>query len=132
MGKWRMRAARLSPLLLLLGLSACGYAAEGVAAADVTSVAVFGRGVLDLGVSAVTGKDCSIVRLDQGQTYCAPRERMPRPPEFCTNTLGTVQCWVNPEGFATLPHQLADSPELTPDQVRNINARWPKSLNLSD
>ena len=132
MAQWGMRALRLPPLLLLLGLSACGHAAEGVAAAELTSVAVFGRGVLDLGVSAVTGKDCSIVRLDQGQTYCAPREHLPRPPEFCTNTLGTVQCWANPEGFATLPHQLADAPARTADQVRNINARWPKSLNLGD
>jgi len=35
-------------------------------AADVASVVVFGRGIADIGVSAISGRDCSIVRLDQG------------------------------------------------------------------
>ncbi len=93
---------------------------------------MLGRGVVDVGTSAVTGKDCSIVRLDKGQSYCAPRERLPGAPPFCTQTLGSVQCWANPEAFGILPHDIADAPDLTPDQKRNVAARWPKSLNLED
>jgi hypothetical protein len=128
-----MRAVYPLVLLLLTGLSGCaGYGVEAFGAMEASSVAVFGRGVADLGVSAITGKDCSIVRLDKGQNYCAPRERMPEAPQFCTATLGNVQCWANPEAFVVLPHQLADAPALNAEQVKNVNARWPKSLNIGD
>ncbi len=119
----------LLSLLLLAGCEAVAGVAAGV---ETASVPVLGRGVVDAGVSAVTGKDCSVVRLDGGQSYCAPREHQPDSPPFCTQTLGSVQCWSNPEAFGVLPHGVADAPDLTPDQKRNIAARWPKSLNLSD
>ena len=125
-----MRAPPLPLLAILLCLPGCEPALIAVGAAEAASVTVLGRGVVDLGVSAITGRDCSIVRLDRGATYCAPRERLPGAPPFCTATLGTVQCWANPEAFATLPRQLADTPAPTPEQVRDIGARWPKSLNL--
>ncbi len=129
--------ARLTPpplfaLLPLLLLAGCDAAAGAFAGAEAVSVPVLGRGVVDVGASAITGKDCSVVRLDRGQTYCAPREHPPGAPPFCTQTLGTVQCWANPEAFGTLPHEIADSPALTPDQQRNLASRRPKSLNLSD
>ena len=128
-----MRAVSLLILLVLTGLSGCaGSGVEAFGAMEATSVAVFGRGVADLGVSAITGKDCSIVRLDKGQNYCAPKEHLPEAPPFCSATLGTVQCWANPEAFVVLPHQLADAPSLSAEQVKNVNARWPKSLNISD
>ena len=127
-----MRAVILLSLLLLLGLAGCETAAIAGGAAEAASVILVGRGMADIGVSAVTGKDCSIVRLDQGLNYCAPRERPPPPPPFCTMTLGVAQCWADPERFAVLPHQLADAPSPNAEQARNINARWPKSLNLGD
>ncbi len=119
----------LLPLLLLAG---CGEAAGVAAGVEAASVPVLGRGVVDVGVSAITGKDCSVVRLDSGKSYCAPREHQPDAPPFCTQTLGSVQCWANPEAFGVLPHDIADAPALTSDQKRNLAARWPKSLNLSD
>lgn len=119
-------------MLIGLALTGCQTAALAVGAADVASVTVFGRDILDIGVSAVSGKDCSVVRLDKGLQYCAPREQLPPAPPFCTATLGTVQCWANPEAFGVLPHQLADAPALSSEQVRNVNARWPKSLNITD
>jgi hypothetical protein len=119
----------LLPLLLLAG---CGEAVGVAAGVEAATVPVLGRGVVDVGVSAITGKDCSVVRLDQGKTYCAPRDHMPDAPPFCTQTLGSVECWSNPEAFGVLPHQVADAPDLTPDQKRNVAARWPKSLNLAD
>ena len=107
-------------------------AAEGLAVAEVASVAVLGRGLVDIGVSAVTGRDCSIVRLDRRQPYCAPREQLPGPPPFCTRTLARVQCWEDPEHFASPAHSIVDAPALTPEQVKQVAARWPKSLNFFD
>ena len=97
---------------------------------EAASVAVFGRDVVDIGVSAISGRDCSVVRLDRKQPYCAPREQVPGPEPFCTRTLGTVQCWTDPEHFASVPRTIVDTPGLTAEQVSQIKARWPKSINL--
>ena len=100
-------------LLAVAPLAGCAGAAVygGVEGA---SVAVFGRGLLDIGVSAVTGRDCSIVRLDRQQPYCAPRDRLPDAPPFCTRTLGRVECWADPERFTTLPRQVAGRTRRSP------------------
>ncbi len=114
-------------LLLLAGLSGC--AGWGVAAGvELASVTVIGRGVVDVGVSAVTGRDCSIVRLDRGQTYCAARDPAVRPQPFCTRTLAAVTCWEDPALLPALQQEVGDTPPPTPDQVRYRAARWPKSL----
>lgn len=119
-----MRA--LIPLLLLAG---CAHGALGpLVVAETASVVVFGRGVGDIAVSAVTGRDCSIVRLDRGLTYCAPDEA-PRPAQFCSRSLGTVDCWTNPEAFAVRPRGVADTPGPTAAQEGYRAARWPKALN---
>lgn len=108
------------PLLLPLLLSAC---------ADPVSVAVFGRGLGDMAVSAYTGRDCSAVRLERGHTYCAAREG-PAPRQLvCTRSLGVPDCWTNPEAFAVPPRGIADGPALTPAQEEHRQAPWPKSLN---
>ena len=83
--------ARMRALLLMLCLTACSGPAgvtTALVAAEAATVTVFGRGVADIGVSAITGRDCSIVRLDKGQTYCAPRYLGPDEPAFCTRSLG--------------------------------------------
>ena len=95
-------------------------------------MAVFGRDIVDIGVSAVTGRDCSIVHLDRQQDYCSPREHLPRADPYCSRTLGNVQCWSDPESFASRPRQIVDTPAITPEQERQITSRWPKTLNLSD
>jgi predicted NAD/FAD-dependent oxidoreductase len=128
----------LRPLLWLALLVAIGgglggcVAAAAVAGAEAASVTVFGRGIADIGVSAVTGRDCSTVRLDRGQSYCAPREVLPAVPVVCTRSLASVKCWVNPEALSATARPLADAPALTPAQTRQINTRWPKALNLFD
>lgn len=124
-----MHPVRWLTLLLLLGLAGC-TGAEVLVGVEAASVAVLGRDVIDIGVSAVTGRDCSVVRLDRRQPYCAPRETLPAPPPFCARTLASVQCWANPQQFASPPREVTDTPELTPGQVSQIEARWPKSLNL--
>lgn len=124
----RLALRLLNPVLAAVLLSGCG-AAEALVAVEASSDMVFGRGVADIGVSAVTGRDCSAVRLDKGLPYCAPRGTLPGAPPFCTQTIGTVTCWKDPESFASPPRQLADSPALTPEQARLITARWPAFLN---
>lgn len=111
-----------SSLLLLggaLALVGCGgteSALPPAAAVGGASVALIGRTPVDVAVSAVSGRDCSIVRLDRGQPYCAPPA--PTPAEaaasaaapVCTRSLGAVDCWTVPP-WATPPHRpVADVP----------------------
>lgn len=114
-----------------LALGGCGNGigeATGVAAlATAASVAVFGRAVPDLVYSGISGKDCSVVRLEQGKPYCRPIEALPPIPRFCTHSLGTVDCWANPEALPADTPQVADGPTtLTPAQEANRTRRWPQ------
>ena len=121
-----------SPLLLLASLPACSpepWAALG--AADVVSVVVLGRSLGDVGVSALTGRDCSVVRLDQGRTYCTPRNQPPPPEPFCTRSLGVVDCWTNPELLPGPQRPVGDAPPPTEAQDRYRRASWPKALNAN-
>ncbi|WP_431268957.1 hypothetical protein [Dankookia sp. P2] len=68
----------------------------GLAAANLGSVMVIGRSLPDAAVSAISGRDCSIVRLDQGQAYCRLPEPPPLPPPYCTRSIGRVDCWRAP------------------------------------
>lgn len=124
--KWGMRAATL---LLVLGVTACSPEPWGaLAGADIASVAVFGRGIGDIGVSALTGRDCSVVRLERGQTYCAPREGPPAPRPFCTRSLGAVDCWEDPANLPGRYRTIGDTPPPTAAQERYSRAPWPKAL----
>ena len=122
-----MRALFFASLTLLPTLAACGREPIGAfAAANAASVVVFGRAIPDLVVSAVSGRDCSVVRLDQGKSYCRPEEPPPPVPPYCTHSLGVVDCWVNPEAFTNPPPEVADGPRtLTPAQEANRTHRWP-------
>ena len=122
---------RTTVLALLLLVPGCAHWAEptgALAAADVASVVVFGRGIADIGVSAISGRDCSIVRLDRGLTYCAPVDPPPDPGPFCTRSLGTVDCWINPEALPMPQRSVGDAPPPTLAQEQYRHARWPKSL----
>jgi len=122
-----MRAVFLVWLTLLPALAGCGRESGGAfAAANAASVVVFGRAIPDLVISTVSGRDCSIVHFDQGKPYCRPEEPPPDPPVYCTPSLGTVDCWVNPEVLPGPPPQVADGPStLTPAQEANRTHRWP-------
>ncbi|HUN42629.1 MAG TPA: hypothetical protein VMU81_20230 [Acetobacteraceae bacterium] len=87
------------------------------------SVAVMQRTPIDAAYSLATGKDCSVVRLDQGKSYCRPVEPPPSPQPYCTRSLGVTDCWADPAGE---PPQQADGPNvLTPAQEANRTRRWP-------
>lgn len=112
------------PLLLLLpillgGCDGPGFFALG--AVNVTSLALTGRAVPDLVVSGVTGRDCSVARIDREQTYCGPDNAAPPPPPFCTRSLGTVDCWSRPPQATPAHRGVADAP--TP--VGGNQGRWP-------
>ena len=117
-------------ILCLLPLSGCGMSDNLIATALVGgtagSVAAIQRTPADAVYSLVTGKDCSVVRLDQGKSYCRPVEPKPEPPEFCTRTLGSVTCWEDQAALPGRPAPVADGPStLTPEQEANRVRRWP-------
>src|SRR4051812_35367058 len=122
---------RGSMLVLLAVLPSCAGWTEPVgalAAADAASVIVFGRAIGDFGVSALSGRDCSVVRLDRGQTYCAPRDSPDRRGPFCTRSLGVVDCWADPALLPAPQREVADTPGPTQEQLSYRSARWPKAF----
>lgn len=114
-------------LLLLAALGGCGPVV-GLAATDIASVAVLGRGLGDIGASAITGRDCSIVRLDTGKPYCAAPNHTPPQQPFCTRTIGVVNCWADPYLVPQKQHEFGYTPPPSEDQLRYRASRWPRSL----
>jgi hypothetical protein len=111
-------------LLSVLLLPAC--TPESAVATNAASVVVFQRAIPDLLISGVIGRDCSVVRLAQGTSYCKPEEPPPAVPEFCTRSLGVVDCWADPAALSDQPHEVADGPRvLTPAQEADRTKRWP-------
>lgn len=123
----RSRLPRLLPLVLLLaGCEAAVPVTGGLAAANIGSLMVIGRTPLDAVVSAVSGRDCSAVRLDRGQGYCRPEEPPPAQPPYCTRSIGRVDCWRAPPLALPLPPGVADGRAvLTAEQDAQRTRRWP-------
>ena len=120
----------MARLLLLLVLAGCAATPEqlatGAAAVGVGSIAVIQRSPLDAAYSVLSGKDCSIVRLEQGKNYCRPVEPPPEPPPYCTRSLGVADCWQDPASLPDHPPPLGDGPSaLTPAQEADRTRRWP-------
>lgn len=116
-------AVLLTVALLLTG---CETALGPLAAASVGSIVLIKRSPVDLMVSAVTGLDCSIVRLSANRSYCAPAEQPPAPPPYCTRSLAAVDCWTTPNPFGVYQREVADGPQgLTEEQESQRLARWP-------
>lgn len=101
-----------------------------VAAGIGADVAIFHRTIPDTIYSALTGRDCSAVRLDRGESYCKPIDPPVPPQPYCTRTLGSVECWTTAASTAPgMPPQVAQGPAaLMPEQDRLRLARWPTSL----
>jgi hypothetical protein len=117
-------------LLTFLPLAGCGMtdtlsAIVGVGA-NVATVAAIQRTPADAVYSWWTGRDCSMVRLDEGKTYCRPVEPPPDPPVFCTRSLGSVDCWRDPASMPGHPRGVADGPSsLTAEQEKDRVRTWP-------
>jgi hypothetical protein len=117
-------------LLSFLALAGCtpseGMIATVGVGATVISVTAIQRSPMDAVYSWVTGRDCSIVRLDQGKTYCRALEPPPEPPVYCTRGLGAVNCWKDPDTVPGHPRGVADGPAgLTAEQEANRVRTWP-------
>ena len=101
--------------------------AGSLAAASVAAIPVFHRTGLDLLVSVMSGRDCSVVNLDRREPYCRPREQPPEPPIFCTRSLGVANCWSEPDRLPGHPREIADGPRaLTPEQEKQRTHWWPE------
>jgi len=129
----RQHALLLLPLLCAFCLSFLGgcvpETVAPLAAGIGADVAIFHRSLPDMVYSAVTGRDCSVVRLDEGKTYCRPVAPPVPPQPYCTSSLGNVDCWAHPELMPGIPVQVAQGPhDLTPAQNRARLARWPATL----
>jgi len=112
-----------------LGAGGCGATpsdlAFGLGGAGVASVAILHRSPFDALWSLATGRDCSVVRLDKGESWCRPEEPPPEEPIFCTRSLGTVDCWREPAALPGHPRGVADGPRtLTPVQEADRTRRW--------
>ncbi len=126
----RRRPLPLPLLCLCLGLSGCVMPTVLPLAAGLgADVAVMHRTLPDTLYSAITGKDCSLVRVDRGERYCRPVDPPVPPPPYCTRTLGQVTCWLAPEATPGIPVEVAQGPRaLTPEQNRLRLARWPEAF----
>lgn len=124
-----MRPSRLALLALLLPLNACGIGPGvlygSMAGANAVSTAVIGRDIADATISLASGKDCSIARLDQGQTYCKPARGPVEDPPYCTRSIGAVDCWREPPPTYPAREGLADQVTLTAAQQQYQARRWP-------
>lgn len=114
-----MRPIILLCLTLLAGCDGPGlFAASAV---NVASLTLTGRAVPDLVVSGVSGRDCSVARLDRGQSYCGPSNAEPPPAPFCTRSLGSVDCWTRPPLAVPAQRGAGDAPVPVGGDMR----RWP-------
>ena len=119
---------RIVPLLLLL--SGCAGAttpqiASAAGAVTIASIVAIQRTPLDAIYSLITGKDCSVVRLDEGKTYCKPVDPAPDVPPYCTRSLGVVDCWADLIERPDRPPEVAAGPHtLTPEQEQARTRGW--------
>jgi hypothetical protein len=125
---WRMRVEprpvwlALLCLALALPLAACGDALVVTAG----SLPLFHRTPVDMVVSAISGRDCSLVYLDMRQQYCRPKEHVPEQPQFCTRSLGVADSWEDPSALHNKPREIADGPRsLSPEQDADRKRCWP-------
>lgn len=96
-------------LFLALPLGGCWIepAIGPAAAVGGASLILTGATPVDHLASLATGQECSVVRLERRQSWCAPPRPAPVQP-FCTRSLGAVDCWAwSPPGSQ---RQAADPP----------------------
>ncbi|WP_439598048.1 hypothetical protein [Falsiroseomonas sp.] len=99
---WPPGAAAGLLLLALPLLGGCqigptvGATAGPVLVASGASLILTGRTPVDHVASLVTGRDCSLVRVERRESWCAPEAAPPPPQPFCTRSLGATDCWTVP------------------------------------
>lgn len=101
--RWRV-LIRISPLfVLLLAAAGCaGNVGNGyLLLLESGSVVATDKTVSDHVVSRITGRDCSTVRVERGESYCVESVPAvpPPPPVYCEETLGGVDCYTHPDAY---------------------------------
>jgi len=78
-----------------------GY--QALFAADVATLMVTDKTMVDHIVSYFRGEDCSSVRASQGDYYCRPIQLAytPPPEPFCYRSLASVSCFSSPNPYGT-------------------------------
>ena len=84
-----MRFAAVLSLAALAGLPAC----TDLAILEGAAVMGTDKTIPDHVISYYSGKDCSTVRKERGQTYCVEDEPNPTPAVHCYRTLDRVSCY---------------------------------------
>jgi hypothetical protein len=118
----RSLAAILAPIALA-GCNTWLEPATIIGATTFGPIQVMQRTPGDLLVSLISGRDCSVVRLDKQLSYCKPPETLPDMP-YCTRSLGRVDCWTDPLAVRPMPPNVADAPSLTAQQEKNRRETW--------
>jgi len=110
----------LTLLTLPLWLGGCLTDASlgPMAAVQIGSTALIGRGPAEAVMSLLTGRDCSLPNYAAEGQLCR-KEEAPAAPRYCTRSLGWVDCWtvVDPYGPQA---GVADNPRPPAMQYR----RW--------
>jgi hypothetical protein len=117
-------------LLVALLLAGCGLTPEqaltGAGSGAIGSITILQRSPFDAVYSMASGRDCSIVRLEENKTYCKPVEPPPEQQPYCTRSLGVVDCWADPAKLPNRAPQVGDIPHgLTPEQEADRVKGWP-------
>ena len=90
-------------LTTLLALAGCSLVAAAPSLvpplAGLEGVSIMGtkKSLADHYVSLTTGKHCSILRRDEGRTYCEEDEKATPEEVYCYRTLGNVTCYDKPQ-----------------------------------
>lgn len=79
-----------------LVVASCG-AVPPYAMVDGAVVVTTEKTMADHAVSLASGKDCSLVRLEKGTTYCVEDELVPQPNLYCYRELAGVTCYDSPD-----------------------------------
>lgn len=88
--------------LFCLALTGCSLASTApgfvppLAGLEGASVIATDKTLIDHYVSYATGKNCSIIRREQGRTYCEEDELGESEEVYCYRTLGNVNCYAEP------------------------------------
>lgn len=83
----------LAVIIPLMLLNAC----SSIGAAEFATTAATGKPLSDHVFSAVSGKNCSTIRKNTGQNYCAEDDIPPPPNLYCYRTIGNVTCYEKPD-----------------------------------
>ncbi|RVU38784.1 hypothetical protein EOI86_05815 [Hwanghaeella grinnelliae] len=99
----RSGAGRIGAVLAILALAGCGGAEPGFLALTAATSTVINSDKLptDFIADAVTGLDCNSIRqsMDKGPLCRAPEQRVIERPVYCYRTLGTINCYDQPDPY---------------------------------